>query len=304
MATIYEHSNYAGRALRLNGTGDYDHATLGSHSFNDLTSSVKIEPGHYLEVYTDPGFKGDSAVFTGSTSYVGDGFNDKVSSLRLLRGTPDSRSTIDLSNYGAAYRGKPTPSPAPALDTITGQPINTIRKISDFPQPLSRPPLQGVWNNGAFIVGVGWKDPVTGATVKSAQISTGKASYMPTGPGNRAYDVNLTVLGTETVTAAIKMVVAGGFAALGASAGGPAGAFAGRGLGMFFGDLVPNFKNQAIFVKSPSMDRRHLDVFGHLGGMGMTAGGPLPDISRFKLGGPDLAQRMDALAGVGNHPWI
>jgi hypothetical protein len=48
IATIYEHSNYNGRALRLQGVGDYDYSTLASYSFNDLTSSIKLESGYYL----------------------------------------------------------------------------------------------------------------------------------------------------------------------------------------------------------------------------------------------------------------
>ena len=62
IATIFEHSNYSGRALQLQGVGDYDYATLGSHSFNDLTSSIKIESGYYLQAFTDAGFKGASAI--------------------------------------------------------------------------------------------------------------------------------------------------------------------------------------------------------------------------------------------------
>ncbi len=115
IATIYEHSNYNGRALQLQGVGDYDYATLGSRGFNDLTSSTKIESGYYLQAFADAGFKGASAIFTGSSSYVGDGFNDKISSLRLVRGTPTHSSTVDNSNYGAAYR---QPSATTALATI------------------------------------------------------------------------------------------------------------------------------------------------------------------------------------------
>ena len=115
IATIYEHSNYSGRALQLQGVGDYDYSILASFSFNDLTSSIKIESGYYLQAFADAGFKGASAIFTGSSSYVGDGFNDKISSVRLVRGTPNSSSTIDLSNYGAAYR---QPSATTALATI------------------------------------------------------------------------------------------------------------------------------------------------------------------------------------------
>lgn len=68
IATIYEHSNYNGRALQLQGVEDYDYATLGSRGFNDLTSSIKIESCYYLQAFADAGFKGASAIFTGSSS--------------------------------------------------------------------------------------------------------------------------------------------------------------------------------------------------------------------------------------------
>jgi len=300
LATLYEHANYGGRPLQLSRVGDYDYATLGSHSFNDLTSSIKIESGYYLQAYTDAGFKGASAIFTGSTSYVGNGFNDRISSLRLVRGTPNV-STVDNSTYGAAYRNKSTPSPAPGPDIITGQPFSTIRKVSDFTQPLSKQPVQGVWNKGGFILGVDWKDPITGATVKSEHLSSGKGSYMLGGPGNRAYDVSLTLPGAEMATWAIKSVIAAGFGL----AGGPGFAAAAlTALGTFAGEAVPKAKDSPMFVKSPSMDGRHLDVFGTIWNPMMAPGGSLPDSSSFILAGADTRQKFDVLLGAGNHIFL
>jgi len=302
LATIYEHTNYSGRSLRLNGVGDYDYATLGSHSFNDLTSSIKIESGYYLQAYTDAGFKGASAIFTGSSSYVGDGFNDKISSLRLVRGTPNSSSAIDHSSYGAAYRTKTTPSPAPGPDIITGQPINTISKISGFTQQHSRPPVQGIWNNGGFILGVNWKDPITGATVKSDHISSGKGSYMFGGPGNKVYDVSITFPGADHAKWTIQSLIAAGFAAVG-SFGGPWGAAVGAGLGYYLGSMVPGANNDLV-IKSPSMDGKHVDVFGTIWNPMIAPGGSLPDRSNFISAGPGIRQNFDALLGAGNHIFI
>jgi hypothetical protein len=215
LATIYEHTNHSGRSLRLNGVGDYDYATLGSHSFNDLTSSIKIESGYYLQAYTDDGFKGASAIFTGSSSYVGDGFNDKISSLRLVRGTPNSSSAIDNSSYGAAYRTKTKPSPAPGPDIITGQPINTISKISGPVQPAGHQVPQGVWNKAGFVLGVTWRDPVTGRDVKTDVIGTGSGSYITHGSNNKPYSAHLWISGGIVANAVTAAAIAAPLGALG-----------------------------------------------------------------------------------------
>ena len=217
LATLYEHANYGGRPFQLTRAGDYDYATLGSHSFNDLTSSIKIESGYYLQAYTDAGFKGASAIFTGSTSYVGNGFNDKISSLRLVRGTPNSSSTIDLSNYGAAYRNKSTPSPAPGPDIITGQ---TINKISSPLQPGGHQVPQGVWNKAGFVLGVTWKDPITGKAVKEEAIGIGKGSYMTHGSNSRPYNADLWIWGEDIAKLAVEL-------GIGVATGGAGGAIAG-----------------------------------------------------------------------------
>ena len=176
IATIYEHSNDSGRTLQLQGVGDYDYATLASYSFNDLTSSSKIESGYYLQAFADAGFKGASALFTGSTSYVGNGFNDKISSLRLARGSPNSPSTVDQSNYGAAYR-----------------------------QPLSQNLLQSAWNNGAFMLEVAWKDPKTGVEVKKEIIASGRESHMLGGPKESAFAVEISAHDTLMANIAFEL---------------------------------------------------------------------------------------------------
>jgi len=212
IATIYEHSNYSGRTLQLQGVGNYDYATLASYSFNDLTSSIKLESGYYLQAFADAGFKGASAIFTGSTSFVGNGFNDKISSLRLVRGTPNSSSTIDLSNYGAAYRNKSTPSHAPGPDIITGQ---TINKISSPVQASGHQVPQGVWNKAGFVLGVTWRDPVTGRDVKTDVIPTGQGSYITHKSNDQPYSARLWISGGIVANAVTAAAIAAPFAALG-----------------------------------------------------------------------------------------
>ena len=266
LATLYEHANYGGRPFQLTRAGDYDYATLGSHSFNDLTSSIKIESGYYLQAYTDAGFKGASAIFTGSTSYVGNGFNDKISSLRLVRGTPNSSSTIDLSNYGAAYRNKSTPSPAPEPDIITRQ---TINKISSPLQPGGHQVPQGVWNKAGFVLGVTWKDPITGKAVKEEAIGIGKGSYMTHGSNSRPYNADLWIWGEDIARLAVDIgigVATGGAGGVITSAGLKAGAAAGFITGSITGGekiAAPNWIRKDTTPSIGGINQgKHLDVWG------------------------------------------
>jgi len=306
LATLYEHANYGGRPLQLTRVGDYDYATLGARSFNDLISSIKLESGYYLQAYTDAGFKGASAIFTGSTSYVGNGYNDKISSLRLVRGTPNSSSTIDLSNYGAAYRNKSTPSPAPGPDIITGQPIN---KISSQMQPGVHQVVQGVWNNAGFVLGVTWKDSITGKAVKEDLLSAGKGSYMTYNSNDRPYNADLWIWGEDVAKAgtflAISALPGGGQVIAQASpwiiggtlvAGGVTGGVAALPSNWILNDVTPSIGgiNQG----------KHLDVWGTLFSPHTGPGGSLPSSSSFILAGPDVRQNFDALLGAGNHRFI
>ena len=277
LATIYEHTNYSGRSLRLNGVGDYDYATLGSHSFNDLTSSIKIESGYYLQAYTDAGFKGESAIFTGSSSYVGDGFNDKISSLRLVRGTPNSSSAIDHSSYGAAYRTKTKPSPAPGPDIITGQPIN---KISSPVQPGGHQVPQGVWNKAGFVLGVTWKDPITGKAVKEDVIGLGSGSYITHNSNSRPYNADLWIWGEDVAKVGTFLgisAIPGGAGIIAASK--PITVIATLAAGGLSGGILAMGPNWILENVTPSTgginQGKHLDVWGTMFNPHTGPGGPV-----------------------------
>ena len=317
LATLYEHANYGGRPLQLTRVGDYDYATLGARSFNDLISSIKLESGYYIQAYTDAGFKGVSAIFTGSTSYVGNGYNDKISSLRLVRGTPNSSSTIDLSNYGAAYRNKSTPSHAPGPDIITGQ---TINKISSPVQASGNQVPQGVWNKAGFVLGVTWRDPVTGRDVKTDVIPTGRGSYITHKSNDQPYSAHLWIWGGDVANAVTAAAIAAPFAALGGlGAGALAGAFgasqtaiAGWRIfgaavtgpsvgGSTFNTLPRNWSKDVTPSIGGINQGKHLDVWGTMWDPQTGPGGSLRD---FISAGSDIRQIMDLSRGQGNHNFI
>lgn len=78
VAAIYEHGDFGGQEQRLAaGRYDLDDIELG----NDILSSVKVAEGYRVILFRHAGFDGDSKVFESDASYVGDDFNDEVSSL-------------------------------------------------------------------------------------------------------------------------------------------------------------------------------------------------------------------------------
>lgn len=76
--TVYEHANYRGWAMRI--SADQDMAYVGDPS-NDLISSVRVNGGCQLVAYIDANYEGEERVFTQNTRYVGNNWNDQISSV-------------------------------------------------------------------------------------------------------------------------------------------------------------------------------------------------------------------------------
>ena len=103
VATLYEHSNYGGRAVSLE-EGSYDYKDiLAKGIVNDQISSLRVSDGYKVTIYDDEGFKGKSKEFTSDASYVGDEMNDKTSSIKIEKinnqtSTTTSYDTVKLPN--------------------------------------------------------------------------------------------------------------------------------------------------------------------------------------------------------------
>ena len=101
VATLYEHSNYGGRAVSLE-EGSYDYKDiLAKGIVNDQISSLRVSNGYKVTIYDDEGFKGKSKEFTSDASYVGDEMNDKTSSIKIEKWNGSSSvtyNTVKLSN--------------------------------------------------------------------------------------------------------------------------------------------------------------------------------------------------------------
>ncbi len=103
VATLYEHSNYGGRAVSLE-EGSYDYKDILAKGIaNDQISSLRVSDGYKVTIYDDEGFKGTSKEFTSDASYVGDEMNDKTSSIKIEKinnqtSTTTSYNTVKLPN--------------------------------------------------------------------------------------------------------------------------------------------------------------------------------------------------------------
>ena len=76
---FYESINYGGRSFCADG----ERSWIGAE-WNDVVSSVKVQPGYRVELLENVNFAGRSLVLTADTAYVGN-FNDLASSFRISR---------------------------------------------------------------------------------------------------------------------------------------------------------------------------------------------------------------------------
>lgn len=81
--TIYQDANYGGRSTSL-GVGSYNLASLIAKGFkNDDMSSLKVPFGYKVTIYQDDNFSGKSKVITSDASYIGNDWNDQLSSVKV-----------------------------------------------------------------------------------------------------------------------------------------------------------------------------------------------------------------------------
>ncbi|MEU1429875.1 peptidase inhibitor family I36 protein [Nocardia sp. NPDC005746] len=59
---------------------------------------MKVADGYVVTAYTDANFQGDSKEFTADTPYVGDGFNDKISSVTVRAADKEQSSSTEYGD--------------------------------------------------------------------------------------------------------------------------------------------------------------------------------------------------------------
>ena len=81
--TLYTDKGYKGKAVTLS-EGKYNLSRMGLYNLKDNDmSSLKVTPGFKVTIYEDDNFNGKSKSYTASESFVGEEWNDKMSSLKV-----------------------------------------------------------------------------------------------------------------------------------------------------------------------------------------------------------------------------
>ena len=81
--TLYTDEGYKGKAVTLS-EGEYNLSRMGLYNLKDNDmSSLKVTPGFKVTIYEDDNFNGKSKSYTASESFVGEDWNDKMSSLKV-----------------------------------------------------------------------------------------------------------------------------------------------------------------------------------------------------------------------------
>ena len=84
---IYQDINYGGRVAALN-EGSYNLAALEKKGFyNDDLSSLKVASGYEAVLYRDDNFQGETRTVTSDTAWIGQDFNDAMSSIVVRKKT-------------------------------------------------------------------------------------------------------------------------------------------------------------------------------------------------------------------------
>ena len=112
--------------------GDSTGAEIGDSTGkvgNDTVSSLTVAPGNSVVAYLDPGLKGEKVIFTENTPYVGDQYNDRISSVSVKANSYLSTKLSNFPPQGDIYQlAEPVEledvsNPGPVLATIQAFPV-------------------------------------------------------------------------------------------------------------------------------------------------------------------------------------
>lgn len=85
--TMYTDANFGGDAVTF-GIGEYAMADMQNAGIpNDAISSIKVPLGYKLTIFKDNHFGGDAEVYSSDSSFVGDAWNDQVTSFIIEEAT-------------------------------------------------------------------------------------------------------------------------------------------------------------------------------------------------------------------------
>ena len=98
-ATLYQNSDYGGYAITL-PEGDFPMCEMALYGLKAAeVTSLKVQPGYKVTLFTNADFTGSKKTFTANTTYVGDDWNDKAKSIRIEpNGVSGIRGMYKLKN--------------------------------------------------------------------------------------------------------------------------------------------------------------------------------------------------------------
>lgn len=124
--TFYEHDGWHGRAF----TANQQVRDFARNGFNDRASSVVVDRGLW-EVCTDANFRGQCMVLRHGSyeSLSGMGINDRISSVRPVKGRPhyDNEAPPPLPQATYEYRRRPS-------ERIINVPVTSVRAVVGAPE--------------------------------------------------------------------------------------------------------------------------------------------------------------------------
>ncbi|THU40581.1 T9SS type A sorting domain-containing protein [Niastella caeni] len=144
-ATFYKDCNYTGYAVTL-AVGSYTLSQLISYGIlNDDISSLTVQPGYSVTLYWDDNFAGATLSKTASDGcLVDDGWNDKVSSIRInsasvtsaarvqnMPATDNAISSMPGQQEIKFFEGSNLAGIPVRIYDIKGQQVMTVRPISN-----------------------------------------------------------------------------------------------------------------------------------------------------------------------------
>ncbi|MBK1813552.1 discoidin domain-containing protein [Clostridium sp. YIM B02505] len=108
-AVLYQDINYGGTSIGL-PVGNYTLSQLNAAGIPDnWMSSLKVPAGWTVEAYADDNFLGTKWTFTTSSTWIGTDANDKMSSVKIYKGTPTPLPTSNIMfddfNYNSSSDG-------------------------------------------------------------------------------------------------------------------------------------------------------------------------------------------------------
>lgn len=124
VAVSCEDKDYGGYNINLK-IGNYKTLDMVRYGLaNNDVSSLKVKSGYKVTLYSEDNFAGDSLVFIRSSSWIGDAFNDKTSSLKI--------EDINTSGYSENYFDEVSIFPNPASTDVTISCTTTEKDVSVY----------------------------------------------------------------------------------------------------------------------------------------------------------------------------